>query len=180
MHIINTLANILDNTYAIKESSVQDVSQAGWLGYFIGAFSLFIFACVFNVIPCGFVSFMVILSAMLIANFAFSSMVHLSLESAGYTGNSYKLFLFFGISELMWSFAVPLATITKFNVFGIVFDVFIVSMLVVYVKIFFIRHLYGVSRFKASLAFSFPCFVISLGSFIFTVYGLFWIFWLII
>jgi hypothetical protein len=180
MSIINILADILDNTGTIKESSIKEVTRAGWLGYFIGAFSLFIFACMFNVVPRSSISFLFILFAMLVANFAFSSMIHLSLESAGYAGNSYKMFLFFGITEFLWTIAVPLATVTRFNLIGIVFDIFIISTLVVFAKIFFIRHLYSVSKFKASLAFSFPCFVMSLGFFILMIYGLIWIFWLVI
>ncbi|MEA3306929.1 MAG: hypothetical protein U9Q34_03990, partial [Elusimicrobiota bacterium] len=116
MPVVDTLGGLIDSTESFIENNENtEFSFSGFLGYFIGALSFFVFLRMFNLVPAGTFSFFILFAALLCGNFIFAGIIHLFLELMGKKGDVLKLFYLSGIAEFFWSILIPLGFAAKLD-----------------------------------------------------------------
>lgn len=181
MSLEDTISGLIDSPETfIRTNESGDFSFAGFLGYFVGAISFFLFLRMFNLVPAGTFSFLMLFATLLCGNFIFAGIIHLFLELMGKKGDILKLFFLGGIAEFFWSILLPLGFAAKLDYLNSVLVLFAVFCLVIMARIIFARHIYRLGGFKAFVAVATPYFVLSLGGFIFAMCVFAWFIWLIV
>ena len=181
MLIADTISGLIDSPESfIKTNENEKFSFAGFLGYFVGALSFFVFFRMFNLVPAGIFSFLILFATLLCGNFIFAGIIHLFLELMGKKGDILKLFFLSGIAEFFWSILIPLGFAAKLNYLNSVLVLLGVFSLVILARIIFARYIYRLGGFKAFVAVVTPYFVLSLGGFIFAICIFAWFIWLIV
>lgn len=181
MGACDIISGIIDSPKEfIENNKKENFAAAGFLGYLTGAFSIFVFLRMFNLIPSGVFSLFILFSVFLCGNFLFAGIIHLFFELIDKKGDVLKLFFLSGVAEFFWSMLIPMGFIVKLNYFSVAFVFFLVFALVVMCRIIFARYLYHVGGLKAFVAISFPYIILSVGGFIVIGYGFVWLIWLIV
>lgn len=181
MPVADTLSGLIDSPESfIHANENGKFSFAGFLGYFVGALSFFVFLRMFNLVPAGTFSFLILFATLLCGNFIFAGIIHLFLELMGKKGDILKLFFLSGIAEFFWSILIPLGFAAKLDYLNSVLVLLVVFSLVILARIIFARHIYRLGGFKAFIAVAAPYFVLSFGGFIFAVCVFAWVIWLIV
>jgi hypothetical protein len=180
MSVIATLSELIDEPQRfIDRSDIRETGRAGLTGYLFGALSLFIFLRLFSSVPPGAYSFLSVLSAVLLVNFAVASSMHLFLEMTGSGGSALRLFFLLGATELMWAVLIPLGFLAKLGFLTPAADFLICLVAVLTARISLMRRLYSISRNKAFLALGMPCAALTAAFLIFCVYAIVYLVWLI-
>ncbi|MBU2530313.1 MAG: hypothetical protein KKD35_04665 [Elusimicrobia bacterium] len=181
MSIADTISGLIDSPESfIKTNENGAFSLAGFIGYFVGTLSFFIFLRMFNLVPAGTFSFFILFATLLCGNFIFAGIIHLFLELMGKKGDALKLFFLSGIAEFFWCILIPLGFAAKLNFLNSVVVLFTVFGLVIAARIIFAKYIYRLGGFKAFIAIATPYFVLSMGGFIFAICVFAWVIWLIV
>ncbi|OGR44491.1 MAG: hypothetical protein A2X35_00040 [Elusimicrobia bacterium GWA2_61_42] len=187
MNPINTLEALIDRPETITgPERPAGLGRAGLLGYFSGTLGLFMFLRMQGAVPPGVFSFLSAYLFVLAANFFFAGVIHLFMDltcaapsGANGRGRAARLFLAFGCTDYLLALLVPLGFLSGVKVlngflwFGLCF------LAVIYARVRLIRRLYTVSVNKALLSVWLPYGGIFLLFFAGLVYGMIWLFWLI-
>ncbi len=116
MSVADTISGLIDSPESFIKTNENGVfSLAGFLGYFVGTLSFFIFLRMFNLVPAGTFSFFILFATLLCGNFIFAGIIHLFLELMGKKGDILKLFFLSGIAEFFWCILIPLGFAAKLN-----------------------------------------------------------------
>ena len=181
MSVSDIISGLIDSPENfIKANENDKFSFVGFLGYFTGALSFFVFLRMFNLFPSGTFSFFMLFSALICGNFIFAGIIHLFLELMGKKGDILNLFFLSGISEFFWSMLIPLGFVVKLNYLNGALVLFAVFCLVLMVRIIFAKYIYRLGGFKAFVAVFMPYFVLSLGGFVFAICGFAWLIWIMV
>lgn len=181
MSVSDTISGLIDSPESfIKTNDSTEFSLPGFLGYFVGALSFFIFLRMFNLVPAGTFSFLILFATLLCGNFIFAGIIHLFLELMGKKGDILKLFFLSGVAEFFWSILIPLGFAAKLNYVNSVLVLLAVFSIVLLARILFARYIYRLGGFKAFIAVAAPYFVLSLSGFVFSVCVFAWLIWLIV
>ncbi|MCK4936905.1 MAG: hypothetical protein KAR84_08640 [Elusimicrobiales bacterium] len=181
MSVVDTISGLIDSPESfIKTHENSEFSFAGFLGYFVGTLSFFVFFRMFNLVPAGTFSFLILFATLLCGNFIFAGIIHLFLELMGKKGDILKLFFLGGVAEFFWSILIPLGFAAKLNYINSVLVLLTVFSLVIVARIIFAKYIYRLGGFKAFIAVAMPYFVLSMGGFIFAICVFAWFIWLIV
>ncbi|MCK5358715.1 MAG: hypothetical protein KAJ48_09995 [Elusimicrobiales bacterium] len=181
MSVADTISGLIDSPESfIKTHENSEFSFAGFLGYFVGTLSFFVFFRMFNLVPAGTFSFLILFATLLCGNFIFAGIIHLFLELMGKKGDILKLFFLGGVAEFFWSILIPLGFAAKLNYINSVLVLLTVFSLVIVVRIIFAKYIYRLGGFKAFVAVATPYFVLSIGGFIFSICVFVWVVWLVV
>ncbi len=181
MPVADTLSGLIDSTGSfIEENENTEFSFSGFLGYFVGALSFFIFLRMFNLVPAGTFSFFILFATLLCGNFIFAGIIHLFLELMGKKGDILKLFYLSGIAEFFWSILIPLGFAAKLDYINSILVLVFVFAFVIMARIIFAKYIYRMGGFKSFVAVATPYFVLSIGGFIFALCVFAWMIWIIV
>jgi hypothetical protein len=150
------------------------------LGYAAGTLGFFLFLRLYSAVPPGVMSFLVVLAFVLAFNFLFAGVMHLFLDLTGARGSAGRLFLAFGLTDLLMSLLVPLAFLAKLGYINAFLALCLCVLLVIYARTRLVRRLYDVSSNKALLAVWLPYMGLSAAMFLAFVYSIAWLVWLVI
>ncbi|MDO8803437.1 MAG: hypothetical protein Q7R35_03310 [Elusimicrobiota bacterium] len=164
----------------VAEARPEGFGRTGLLGYFFGTLGLFVCLRMFSAVPPGMMSFGVVLTLVLAANFFFASSIHLFMDFTGAKGSASRLFLAFGCSDYFLALLVPLAFFAKLDVLNGFLWFCLCFLVVIYARVRLVRRLYPVSTNKALLSVWLPYAGLCAVFFVSFVYSLAWLVWLVI
>ncbi|OGS50909.1 MAG: hypothetical protein A3J79_13065 [Elusimicrobia bacterium RIFOXYB2_FULL_62_6] len=180
MNFFAVLSDIIDDPQGlIGRTRAGQLGSAGFLGYLLGVFSLFIFLRIFSVVPDGIYSFGSILLLVLGLNFFLAGTMHLFLQMTGAEGDALKLFLLFGFTELFWVVIIPLGFFAKLNYLAPMVACLVCLLIILLARISLVRRLYTISRGKALLALTLPYAAAMSGFFMAFTYAIVYLIWLV-
>jgi len=182
MTVLNTLADLLDNRSPYSANkALPGFGYSGVSGYALGAISFFVFARLFDAVPPGIVSFVMVFTFMLCIDIILAAMTHLFLSLTGVKeGSAAMMFSAFGCSNLAFTFLLPLGIISKAGTHGAFLSFAAVLLLALLLRIKLLKRIYSVSFKKALLFIWLPYAVLSGLVFIAGVYSVIWMVWLIL
>jgi len=159
-----------------KWKTSEKISSAGKFGFLAGILGLFAWFYMFSGIPSGVFSFLVFFLIALASDFFSASVTHMLIELVkGGNGGASPLFYSFGLSDMLFSFLVPLGMIciTFGGGQGTVF--FIMLSAVVIARVYFISRLYGIGSWSAFFSFLIPYAAVLFFWNLFMFYSIFWL-----
>jgi hypothetical protein len=181
MSVLSSLADLLDRPETLTaEPRPAGLGRAAMLGYAAGTLGGFVFLRLFAAVPPGVLSYLVVLTFVLAANFLFSGMTHLFMDLTGAKGGAGRLFLAFGLTDYFFALLVPLALFSKLGAPGAFLSGCLVLALVVYARVRLIRRLYPVSANKALLSVLLPYAAFCGLFFLVFGYSVAWLVWLVV
>jgi len=154
--------------------------KVGFLGYFLGYFTLFLAFKVMKMIPGDYISFFFFFSILLIFDYIFSAIINLFMDMIGYRKSASNLFYYFGISNFIWILSLPFAFISEISSGGwtLFFSFLMLSYFLFRLKI--IKLIYKIRYKMALITFSIPYILLNFLFFAGGIYTLYWIFSLVI
>ncbi|MBU2574106.1 MAG: hypothetical protein KKH28_08540 [Elusimicrobia bacterium] len=180
MNFISVVSELIDKPQDfISRTKAGRLGGAGFLGYGLGIFSLFVFLRLFSVVPPGIYSFANVFLFVLAVNFFLAGSMHLFLQMTGAEGDALKLFLLFGLTELFWVVLIPLGFLAKLDYLPPALDCILCLAFILVARIALARRLYSISRGKAFLALSLPYAVVIAGFFMAFMYFMVYLVWLV-
>lgn len=182
MNPVAALAELIDRPESLlDEPRPAGLGRAAFLGYFAGTFGAFAFLRLFGVVPPGVVSFLVVFTFVLAANWAAAGATHLFMDLTGARGGGAgRLYLAFGLSDYLFALLVPLGLLSKLGLPGAFASACFCLLLVVWARTRYIARLYPVSRNKAALGVVLPYAAGFSLAFLAFVYWFAWLIWLML
>lgn len=126
------------------------IRKAGFLGYVIGLFTLFISLRVQNMAAGSFFSFFFFLSLIMALNYMESALTSLFMDMIGHKASASSLFYLYGISEFLWLAAMPAAYLAKFSIIPFTLSICLILTGIFLIRLKMIKSLYKV-RYKLAL-----------------------------
>lgn len=181
MNALSSLAALLERPETLTAEPRPDgLGRAALLGYASGTLGAFVFLRLFSAVPPGVLSYLVVLTFVLAANFLFAGLTHLFMDLTGARGAAGRLFLAFGVTDYFFALLVPLGFFSKLGAPGAFLSVVLVVTLVVYARVRLVRRVYPVSSNKALLSVLLPYAAFCAMFFLLFVYGVAWLIWLVV
>lgn len=179
MNFFTVLSDVIDDPRGfLSRTGPGGFGWAGFAGYLVGLFSVFVFLRMFSAVPPGIFSFGNVFLFALAGNFLLAAFMHLFLAMTGAEGDALKLFQAFGLTELFWSLLIPLGFLAKLNFLTPLSGCLLCLCVVLLARISLARRLYTISRGKALLALTLPYAAAMCGFFMAFVYLMVYAVWL--
>lgn len=180
MNFLTVLSDVIDDPQGfLDRTKAGGIAWAGFAGYLLGVFSLFVFLRMFSAVPPGIFSFGNVFAFALAMNFMLAALMHLFLVMTGAEGDALKLFQAFGLTDLFWSLLIPLGFLAKLSYLTPMWDCLLCLCVVLLARISLARRLYTISRAKALLALTLPYAAAVSGFFMAFVYIIVYAVWLV-
>ncbi|MBI4803370.1 MAG: hypothetical protein HY796_12700 [Elusimicrobia bacterium] len=180
MNFLSVITEVIDEPRDfISRTKAGWFGWAGFLGYGLGIFSLFVFLRLFSAVPPYIHFFIIVFLLALAANFFLAGSMHLFLQMTGCEGDALKLFLLFGLTELFWAVLIPLGFLAKLGYLNPAMVYMLCLAFILIARIALVRRLYSISRGKALLALSLPYAAVISVFFMAFVYSTIYLVWLV-
>jgi len=176
----NTLESVIERPEVLADKEpLAGLGRTGMLGYVLGTLGLFVYFRMFSVVPPGKISFLLMLSIVLLVNLLFTAVMHLFMELTGVSGRAGRLFHAFGYSDYFLTLLVPAGFFVKLGFLNAFFCFCLCFSVVVYARVALVRKLYPVSANKAVLSVGLPYALFSGLAVLGFSSSIYWLVWLV-